>query len=178
MKRKARSKTTRTRGRPVSVDPARSATMRAVGSRGTTPELLVRQTVRRLGYRARYNSPTLPGKPDIVILSQRKVIFVHGCFWHGHSCARGDRVPRANRAYWVRKVSANRRRHRIAVRALHELGWFTLTLWECQLHDTASLSRRIGAFLGSPQHPGSSRSPTAVTVLRALGRRAHTGTSS
>jgi len=145
---KAKTRKTKKRGRRFAkVDPVRSATMRAVRSRATTAELRARSLISQLGGRASYNSPTLPGKPDIIFHSQRKAVFVHGCFWHGHSCPRGGRVPRTNRAYWVRKVASNRRRHRAAVRALRQLGWATVTLWECELKNAARVSRRIGLCL-------------------------------
>ena len=82
----------------------RSAVMRRVKGAGTTPELVVRQLVWRLGGRYRLNRKDLPGKPDIVLAGRRLAIFVHGCFWHGHDCARGARVPKTNRDYWLAKV--------------------------------------------------------------------------
>lgn len=151
-KKKARARTTS----PRTVDAARSAVMRAVRGSGTHPEVVVRALVRRLGYRATFNKRSLPGKPDIVARAMRKVIFVHGCFWHGHSCKRGRRIPKANRKYWIKKVASNRSRHRKAVRLLRTSGWSTLTLWECQLHDIARALLRIERFLSG--HLVSARS--------------------
>src|SRR6185437_3811014 len=86
----------------------RSRTMRAVKSRNTSPELAVRRVVHRMGYRFRLHRENLPGKPDLVFPKFQKVIFVHGCFWHGHSCTRGARVPKENHEYWQKKISGNR----------------------------------------------------------------------
>lgn len=128
------------------VEARRSAIMRAVLGSGTRPELLVRAIVRRLGYSATFNSRSLPGKPDIVLLTIRKVVFVHGCFWHGHACKRGNRIPHTNRDYWIEKVARNRDRHRSAIRMLRAGGWSTLTLWECQLADLSRASARLATF--------------------------------
>jgi DNA mismatch endonuclease (patch repair protein) len=125
----------------------RSAVMRSVPSSGTHPELLVRSAVRRFHLRPAYNSTHLPGKPDIVLSSKRKIIFVHGCFWHGHSCHRGARVPSSNRSYWVEKVRRNRRRHRVATGVLRKDGWQVLTVWECQTRHPVRLEKLITAFL-------------------------------
>jgi DNA mismatch endonuclease (patch repair protein) len=131
----------------VAPDPRRSAVMRAIGARGTAPERAVRALVRELGYSASYNLRSLPGEPDVVVRSTHKAIFVHGCFWHGHSCRRGNRVPITNRAYWVHKIRANRGRHRAAVRELRRMGWSVLTVWECQLRQGARLTTRLRRFL-------------------------------
>jgi DNA mismatch endonuclease (patch repair protein) len=126
----------------------RSAIMRAVKGRDTGPERLVRKIAFGLGYRYRLNRRDLPGAPDLVFPGRRRAIFVHGCFWHGHKCRRGDRPPAANAAYWSQKVAANRARDAKARAALRALGWSTLTLWECELGDERRLKRRIAAFLG------------------------------
>lgn len=129
------------------VDPYRSSIMRAVRSKGTGPELAVRSALRLFKHRITFNHPSLPGRPDIVVKSLRKAIFVHGCFWHGHTCKRGSRVPINNRLYWIAKIQANRERYRRSVRRLRAEGWSTLTIWECQLRDGAQLSIRLGRFL-------------------------------
>ena len=85
--------------------------MRAVRSRDTKPEMAVRRLLHRLGYRYRLHRRNLPGTPDIVFGPRRKVIFVHGCFWHGHSCPRGARLPATNTDYWRRKINRNVQRH-------------------------------------------------------------------
>ena len=136
----------------------RSAVMRAVKGKNTTPELLVRRLAHSLGYRFRLHRRDLPGKPDLVFPARRKAIFVHGCFWHGHDCARGARVPKQNRDYWVAKIERNHRRDEANLRALEAQGWQVMTLWECELKDEASLRARIVDFLGAtgpvrPQPP-------------------------
>ncbi len=125
----------------------RSAIMRAVKSTNTKPELAVRRLVHALGYRFRLHRKELPGKPDLVFVSRCKAIFVHGCFWHGHSCKRGARVPRANRAYWIAKVSGNRERDLRHEKALRERGWSFLVVWECETSDSKRLSKKIVRFL-------------------------------
>ena len=125
----------------------RSAVMRRVKGRGTGPELAVRRLIWRLGGRYRLNRADLPGKPDIVLAGRRLAIFVHGCFWHGHDCPRGARVPKANRAYWQAKIARNRARDGVARAALEESGWRVETVWECELKDTAALQVRVADWL-------------------------------
>ncbi len=121
----------------------RSAVMRRVKSSATKPELAVRRLIWSLGGRYRLNRADLPGKPDIVLSGRRLAIFVHGCFWHGHDCARGARVPKANRAYWIGKVARNRERDAAARAALAAAGWRVETVWECELKDLAALAKRF-----------------------------------
>lgn len=125
----------------------RSEIMRAVKSRNTTPELIVRRLVYNLGYRFRLHRRDLPGKPDLVFIGRRKVIFVHGCFWHGHNCSRGAREPKTNAEYWHSKISRNRERDAENVDRLAVLGWRTHIVWECELRDQAALAHRLRAFL-------------------------------
>jgi DNA mismatch endonuclease (patch repair protein) len=122
--------------------------MARVRSRDTTPEKIVRQALTALGYRYRLNRGDLPGKPDIAFIGRRKAIFVHGCFWHGHDCARGGRAPRANADYWRDKIARNKARDARALDALSGMGWGALILWECELRDRAALGGRLRAFLG------------------------------
>ena len=128
----------------------RSAVMRRVKGRGTGPELTVRKALTALNVRYRLNRKDLPGSPDIVLGPRRLAIFVHGCFWHGHDCARGSRIPKANRDYWVAKVARNTARDAAAERALGALGWRVETIWECDLKDRAVLSARLEALLSAP----------------------------
>ena len=123
----------------------RSRTMRAVKSRDTKPELAVRRLLHSMGYRYRLHRSGLPGKPDIVFSSRRKVIFVHGCFWHGHECARGARVPASNTEYWTAKIGRNVARDRGTLVQLTDAGWAALVLWECELDD--GLAERLTGFL-------------------------------
>ncbi|HEX3700217.1 MAG TPA: DNA mismatch endonuclease Vsr [Phenylobacterium sp.] len=133
----------------------RSAVMRRVKGRDTTPELIVRRALTGLGARYRLHRKDLPGSPDIVLPGRRLALFVHGCFWHGHDCARGARVPKANRDYWVGKVGRNRIRDQASRAALEALGWRVETLWECELKDAAELRARLAEFLRC--HPGMPR---------------------
>ena len=125
----------------------RSRVMRAVKSRDTGPEMLTRRIIHAMGYRYRLHRKDLPGKPDLVFPSRKKAIFVHGCFWHGHTCARGARMPKSNRAYWKSKISRNRERDKESEEALREDGWRVLTVWECQMKETAALRECLHTFL-------------------------------
>ncbi|HEY3798938.1 MAG TPA: DNA mismatch endonuclease Vsr [Caulobacteraceae bacterium] len=125
----------------------RSAVMRRVKGRGTGPERQVRALLWGLGARYRLNRADLPGKPDIVLPGRRLAIFVHGCFWHGHDCARGARVPKANRDYWVAKVGRNRARDAASNAALTAGGWRVETVWECELKDRPALEARARGWL-------------------------------
>ncbi len=125
----------------------RSRIMRAVKSRDTGPELSTRRLVHKLGFRFRLHGKHLPGSPDLVFAGRRKVIFVHGCFWHGHSCARGARIPKTNTEYWVEKVARNRKRDRKVSRLLKKAGWSQLIVWECEAKRRELLQRKIEKFL-------------------------------
>lgn len=125
----------------------RSRTMRAVKSRDTTPELAVRRLVHGMGYRYRLYRDNLPGKPDLVFAGRKKVVFVHGCFWHRHNCARGARTPKSNQDYWIPKLDRNRRRDRQVRSQLRRLGWKSLVVWECQTKNPKKLANRIKSFL-------------------------------
>ena len=129
-------------------DPAkRSAVMRRVKDRDTGPEKTVRRLLTGLGARYRLHRKDLPGKPDIVMVGRRLAIFVHGCFWHGHDCARGARVPKANRDYWLAKVGRNRARDEASRASLEAAGWRVETIWECDMKDEAGLRERLAAML-------------------------------
>jgi DNA mismatch endonuclease (patch repair protein) len=123
--------------------------MRAVKSRGTGPELAVRAMLRALAPGYRLNRADLPGKPDIVYARRRLAIFVHGCFWHGHDCRRGARMPKDNADYWRAKIARNRARDASNVAALEAMGWRALVIFECALKDPAALRARLGAALAS-----------------------------
>lgn len=120
--------------------------MRRIKSKGMKPELAVRSLVHRMGYRFRLHVKDLPGKPDLVFRPRRKAIFVHGCFWHGHTCSEGARRPKSNAGYWSPKIDRNQARDEAHLAALAALGWSTLVIWECQLRDPA-LGKKLVAFL-------------------------------
>lgn len=138
----------------------RSAVMAKVKGRGTKPELQVRKALTALGVRYRLNRKDLPGSPDVVMAGRRMAIFVHGCFWHGHDCARGSRVPKANSDYWLAKVARNKARDAAAEAALTQQGWRVETLWECDLKDAKALRVRLGG-LTQPRPSSSSGQPQA-----------------
>ncbi len=121
--------------------------MQAVKSQNTAPELIVRSVVHRMGYRFRLHRKDLPGKPDLTFPVKQKVIFVHGCFWHGHHCARGARTPKANREYWVKKIARNKMRDQKNLARLTGTGWSSLSIWECELRDKRVLKAQIRKFL-------------------------------
>jgi DNA mismatch endonuclease (patch repair protein) len=125
----------------------RSACMRAIKGRNTKPELIVRSALHRLGCRFSLHRSDLHGRPDIVMPARNAVVFVHGCFWHGHVCRHGRRKPASNVAYWTAKLERNRERDRRAVKALRKAGWRVLVVWECQTRDADSLGARLCTFL-------------------------------
>lgn len=129
--------------------------MRRVKGRATAPEMAVRRLIWSLGGRYRLNCADLPGKPDIALAGRRLVVFVHGCFWHGHDCRRGARTPKANRAYWQDKIDANRRRDAAAQAALSAAGWRVETVWECELRDLPALRARLAACLADRPPDGA-----------------------
>jgi DNA mismatch endonuclease, patch repair protein len=129
----------------------RSAIMRRVKGKNTGPEMRVRKLVFGLGYRYRLHRADLPGKPDLVFAGRRKVIFVHGCFWHGHDCRAGKNRPSSNKPYWTKKLEGNMTRDRKNVRELERLGFESLVIWECELKDEAALTGKIVNFLDGPR---------------------------
>lgn len=123
----------------------RSAVMRRVKGRDTSPELAVRRILRAAGIGYRLGGMGLPGRPDVVMKGRKVALFVHGCFWHGHDCARGARMPKANADYWQAKIGRNRARDARTQAELQALGWRPLTVWECDLKDEAALQARLNA---------------------------------
>jgi len=123
--------------------------MRRIRSKGMKPEMLVRRLVHGMGYRYRLHVPNLPGKPDLVFPSRRKVIFVHGCFWHLHDDPKcpDRREPKSNREYWGPKLAMNRQRDAIHLEALAASGWSALVIWECEIRDHDRLIKSVQAFL-------------------------------
>lgn len=125
----------------------RSRIMAQVKSKNTKPEMTVRRLVHGLGYRYRLHRSDLPGRPDLVFPSRRKVIFVNGCFWHNHTNCAKVRIPKTNRDYWITKITRNSERDARNFTLLEESGWQTDTIWECQLNDLEALATRLVRFL-------------------------------
>lgn len=124
----------------------RSRNMAAIRSRDTKPELLVRRLVHAMGYRFRLSSK-LPGRPDLVLPRHRKVIFVHGCFWHCHDCKYGRVVPATRSEFWQNKRAQNVARDERSLGSLSADNWRVLVIWECETKDAAALHRTIRTFL-------------------------------
>jgi len=132
----------------------RSKVMAAVKSRDTAPEMIVRRLVHQLGYRFRLHRRDLPGTPDLVLPRLKKIINVHGCFWHMHVCQRRRANPVQNAGYWARKRLGNVERDRRNLRRLRREGWDVLIVWECQTRDLLKLRNTVARFLGKA-HPDS-----------------------
>jgi DNA mismatch endonuclease (patch repair protein) len=123
--------------------------MQRIRKADTKPEMIVRRLVHEMGYRYRLHQSDLPGSPDIVLTRHRKVILVHGCFWHRHDCADGRKLPRSKPEYWVPKLERNRRRDEANIARLKELGWRVLVVWECEITNGRWLSKTLAKFLRS-----------------------------
>jgi DNA mismatch endonuclease (patch repair protein) len=136
---------------PAATSPAVAAAMRGNKAKGTRPELTVRAVTFSLGYRYRLHDRRLPGKPDLVFPRLRKVVFVHGCFWHQHKNKRCPLVstPRKNYAYWKPKLERNVDRHVRQRKLLRSHGWKTKVIWECQTRDRQALTRQLIRYLES-----------------------------
>jgi DNA mismatch endonuclease (patch repair protein) len=125
----------------------RSENMRAIAGRNTKPELLVRKVLHRLGYRFRLHGRDLPGTPDVVLRPRRKVIFVHGCFWHSHpGCPKAYR-PKSRIEFWDQKFERNQERDACDQAALKAAGWSSLVVWECEAVDSEHLRNTLTRFL-------------------------------
>jgi len=155
----------------------RRRTMASVRATDTSPELTVRRIVHGLGFRFRLHQAGLPGKPDLVFASRRKIIFVHGCFWHRHSCDGGRSMPTSNRKYWMTKLERNRLRDRKVRSELRRAGWSVLTIWECQTRPARRHASRHGfqRFSAETTFPRSQANPTRSTRLPILSLRVSTG---
>ena len=122
--------------------------MQRIRSKDTKPELLVRRLVYGMGYRYRLHRKDLPGNPDMVFPGRRKVIFVHGCFWHQHEACNHGHIPKSNKSYWIPKLERTKKRDAENVRKLSEIGWHTFVVWECEIKDIEVLKARLVLFLG------------------------------
>ena len=139
----------------------RSERMSLIRSKDTKVEMVVRRLVHGMGYRYRLHRRDLPGKPDIVLPRHRKIIFIHGCFWHRHQNpdCKIARLPKSNAEYWWPKLEKNRARDEANEHKLQELGWECLTIWECQLGNLCALQETIKAFLAPWAVPDRLNSP-------------------
>lgn len=129
----------------------RSDIMRRIRSSGTIPEVQVRRSLHRLGFRFRLHRRDLPGKPDVVLPKWQTVVLVHGCFWHGHNCCEGH-TPKTNQGYWRRKLAGNRERDRTNIAELRRLGWRCVVVWECETYSIRKLQRHLSERLAIRRH--------------------------
>jgi len=121
--------------------------MSRVSGKNTKPEIVVRSLLHKLGYRFRLHRKNLPGRPDITLPKHKKVIFVHGCFWHGHAVCSRSKRPSTNEEFWHEKLNKNIERDKKTVDALKKLGWDVLTVWTCEVKDTNELKIKLLSFL-------------------------------
>lgn len=128
----------------------RSAIMASVKSKDTGPELTLRKALYAVGYRYRLFGKGLPGRPDVVFAGRKKVVFVHGCFWHGHDCRKGN-LPKSRTDYWGEKISRNKERDARNLKDLRDAGWEVGVVWECELKDMTGVLERLRRFLGPPR---------------------------
>ena len=127
----------------------RSINMSRIQSKDTTPEMIVRKLIFSKGYRYRLHQKDLPGKPDIVLPSKKKIVFVHGCFWHQHNDPKCKiaRMPKSKTEYWIPKLKRNVERDTEHQKSLRSKGWRILVVWECETNDIKKLSRKLDRFL-------------------------------
>lgn len=125
----------------------RSRIMSRVSGKNTKPELLVRSLLHKMGFRFRLHRKDLPGKPDIVLPKFKKVIFIHGCFWHGHIDCRRSKRPTTNEEFWKEKLDRNKERDKNSLKNLSDLGWGVLVIWVCEINDTQQLKYKLLMFL-------------------------------
>jgi DNA mismatch endonuclease (patch repair protein) len=131
----------------------RSERMARIRSKDTGPEMLVRRVAHHLGYRFRLHRKDLPGRPDLVFPARRKIIFVHGCFWHAHAACSVANRPKTNTLFWEAKFGRNKLRDASNYASLEEGGWKVLVVWECEAGREQLVARRLMEFLGPP-HSG------------------------
>jgi len=126
----------------------RSYNMSRIRNKNTKPEIIIRSIVHRMGFRYGLHNNKLPGKPDIVLSRLKKIIFVHGCFWHIHKCKYGRVRPATNTKFWQTKRQGNVDRDKRNIKELKKLGWKILVIWECQTKKPEKVIKRIKKFLG------------------------------
>ena len=125
----------------------KSKLMSRIKSKNTVPEIKIRSILHKLGYRFRLNDPRLPGKPDIVLKRHKKIVFVNGCFWHGHSRCRRATFPRTNQTFWINKITKNKERDKRILTELRKNGWNVLTVWQCRIKDEKNIINRLTIFM-------------------------------
>jgi DNA mismatch endonuclease (patch repair protein) len=138
--------------------------MQRIRKTDTKPEMVVRRLVHALGYRYRLHQSDLPGNPDIVLTRHRKVILVHGCFWHRHHCPDGRKLPRSKPEYWGPKLERNRRRDKENIARLRALGWDVLVLWECEAAKREPTIEKLRQFLGSERQAPPNEKPVSRSL--------------
>lgn len=131
----------------------RSRNMSAIRGRDTKPEMVVRRLVHRLGYRFRLHCRDLPGAPDLVFPRLKKIINIHGCYWHMHACRWGCVTPKTNVEFWQTKRASNVERDKRNLKQLRQSGWRVLTVWECEIRDADKLTARVSSFLAAAHLP-------------------------
>ena len=132
---------------------ARSAHMARIRRANTKPEWLVRRLLHRLGYRFRLQWKAAPGRPDIAFPGRRKIIYVHGCFWHQHEGCRHARIPGTRSAFWSEKFERNKARDARDLARAETEGWSALVIWECEAGFESALMERLIRFLGPARNP-------------------------
>lgn len=138
--------------RPKKLSLTRSQIMARIRSKDTQPEMIVRRLIYSLGYRYKLHKKDLPGKPDLVFFRRKKVIFVHGCFWHEHNCRAGLKKPKSNQGFWIPKLERNAQRDKENQDQLVKMGWKVLVIWECELNNKDRLIEVIKSFLDVNRH--------------------------
>ncbi len=148
-----------------STSPERNRVMSRVRAVDTKPEMAIRRLLHRMGYRYRLHVSVLPGRPDIVFPARKKIVLVHGCFWHRHRCQNGRRFPKSRSQFWRRKLEGNKVRDRQNILKLRRLGYAVRIIWECQVARVCTHEGRrdLLKFLGSPL-PRSRRRPVAIPM--------------
>ena len=144
--------------------------MQAVKSEHTKPELIVRRLLHGMGYRYRLHHKGLPGRPDIALVSRRKAIFVHGCFWHGHDCRKG-RLPKSRLDYWRPKLERNKERDREKAEMLESLDWAVLVVWQCEMIDLDTLASRLHDFASNADFRFRERADRHTSLQNSIEKR-------
>lgn len=125
----------------------RSRIMSSISGKNTEPEIAVRSLLHSLGYRFRIHRKDLPGNPDIVLPKYKKIIFIHGCFWHGHRDCKRSKLPNSNREFWEQKIRSNVQRDNKIISSLTENGWDVMILWTCQIRNSENVAHKLIEFI-------------------------------